>query len=193
MQILRRVAYFLVALAVSISSRAATMSDLWWNSNESGWGVNIIQQQDIVFLTLFVYTPSGQPTWYVGPATTLVSSSSTQRTFTGGLYATTGPWFGAFFNPNAVGVRQVGNVTFTATSPVRGTLTYTVDGVTVTKAIQRQTWRHINLGGTYYGAMDVLDNTGCGLTGSDLQPFFAVQAITATVSPGGGEGTSPCR
>ncbi|APV51281.1 hypothetical protein BWI17_17275 [Betaproteobacteria bacterium GR16-43] len=184
----RRILFLLAALFLYLygsHSRAASMSDLWWNPNESGWGVNLIQQQDIIFATLFVYSPSGQPTWYVGSNMTLVSSSSTQRTFTGGLYTTTGPWFGTFFNPNAVGVRQVGNITFVANSPFTGTLTYTIDGVSLSKAIQRQTWRHITLGGTYYGAIDLLDGAACGNTGANLQPFNAIQAITATVNSNG--------
>jgi hypothetical protein len=187
----RRVLFLLTALFLYFygsQARAATFSDLWWNPNESGWGANLIQQQDVIFITLFVYGPDGRPTWYVGPATTAVSGAS-RPTYSGGLYATTGPWFGSGFNPNAVGVRQVGNVTFVASSQVAGTLTYSVDGVPVVKAIQRETWRHITLGGTYYGAVDVLDGNACGLTGALIQPFYAVQTLTATVTSSGTSGS----
>ncbi len=51
-----------LAFAVATSARA-TATDLWWNANESGWGVNVVQQADILFLTFFVYGPSGQPLW----------------------------------------------------------------------------------------------------------------------------------
>ena len=167
------------------SARAASMTDLWWDPNESGWGVNLIEQQGTIFMTLFVYGTDGRPAWYVGPEINLTSTTSSSRVYTGALYATTGMWFGGAFNPSGVGVRQVGSVTFTATSPYAGTLAYSVDGVFVSKAIQRQFIRHINLSGTYYGALDFLAASTCG---SSAIPFFVTQGITATVSASGRTG-----
>jgi len=165
-----------------IASSAASMSDLWWNPYESGWGANIIDQQGTLFITLFVYGPSGQPTWLVGSDVSIVSSTSSERVYSGALYSTTGPWFGGYFDPSSVHLRQVGTLTFTATSPVKGTITYSVDGVVVSKAVERLTWKHINLGGTYYGAVDALSSSTCSLSGSASQPFYASQSITANIS-----------
>jgi hypothetical protein len=95
-------------------------------------------------------------------------------------------WFGGAFNPSAVGVRQVGSATFTANSNQTATLTYSVDGVQVTKPVRRQFIRHINLSSTYYGALDFLSNSTCG---TSPLPFFVTQAITATVSSSGSTGT----
>jgi hypothetical protein len=57
-----------IVLAASCSSVttsfSADLTDLWWNESESGWGVNVIQQQDTLFLTFFVYGPDNAPTWY---------------------------------------------------------------------------------------------------------------------------------
>lgn len=175
--------------AKSPLSHAAAMTDLWWNPNESGWGANIVDQQHTLFVTLFVYGPDGRPTWYVGSNVALISSTTSSRFYSGPLYATTGGWFGGFFNPAAVGVRQVGTVSFTANSPVSGTLTYTVDGVTVSKSIRRQSFKHINLSGTYYGAMDYLSISTCNLTGSPTLPFFSTQTLTAFVNSSGNGGT----
>jgi hypothetical protein len=158
------------------------MSDLWWNPNESGWGVNIIEQQGILFITLFVYGADGKPTWLVGPDTRRVSASTSSITYSGSLYTTSGPWFGGSFNPANVGIRQVGSITFVATSPVKGQLSYSVDGIVVSKAVERQTWNHINLGGTYYGASDALSSSTCSLSASSQQPFFTSHSITAYVS-----------
>lgn len=174
-------------LGASFGSRAATMSDLWWNPAESGWGANVIEQQGTLFITLFVYGVDGRPTWYVASSVDQVAAA-TGRRFTGALYVTSGPWFGAFFNPAGVGVRQVGSITFQANTPVSGTMTYSVDGVLVSKPVQRQTWKHINLGGTYYGALDALSISTCALTGADAEPFYSVQNITATVSSSGTTG-----
>jgi len=182
-----RIAAFLLAFLPALAP-AATVSDLWWNPSESGWGANIIEQEGTLFVTLFLYGTDGRPTWYVGPATVQVASG-TGRNFTGPLYATTGPWFGSgSFNPNAVGVRQVGTVTFTATSPVRGTLSYTADGISVSRPVQRQTWKHIVLSGTYYGAIDGLSSSTCS-TAEFGTPFDTTFNLTATVASGGLTGT----
>jgi hypothetical protein len=180
------IAFFLAGCWPACST-AATMSDLWWNPNESGWGVNIIEQQGTLFVTMFVYGTDGQPTWYFGSDVREIATTS-GRLFTGAFYTTVGPWFGGGFNPNAVSVRQVGNLTFAANTPVSGTLTYSVDGVPVTKTIERQTWKHINLGGTYYGASDALSSSTCSVTGPAALPFYSAHTITATVYPNGRQG-----
>ncbi len=183
-RIARSLAAVVLAFVFNAPARAATFTDLWWNPNESGWGVNMIEQQGVLFVTLFVYGQDSRPTWYVGPATTLSGS-----VYSGTLYATQGPYFPGFFNPAAVGIRAVGSVSFTPTNYVRGTLRYSVDGLQVTKSIERQTWRHINLGGTYYGAMDILNSSPCGLPPSATEPFFTTNSLFATVSSNGRTGS----
>jgi hypothetical protein len=59
---------------------------------ESGWGMQLVERGTIIFATLFVYDPSGAPTWYV--ATMPFISNNPNNVWTGDLYATTGPWFG---------------------------------------------------------------------------------------------------
>ena len=56
----------------------------------------------------------------------------------GTLYRTTGPAFGTSFDPNAVQASPVGTASLNFTDGNNGTLTYTVNGVTGTKAITRQ-------------------------------------------------------
>jgi photosystem II stability/assembly factor-like uncharacterized protein len=43
--------------------RAPNVGDLWFNRNESGWGITLHQQFDTVFATWFVYDTDGSPTW----------------------------------------------------------------------------------------------------------------------------------
>ncbi|HSN21095.1 MAG TPA: serine protease, partial [Usitatibacter sp.] len=107
--------------------------DLWWNPAESGWGVNVTHHGDTLFATLFTYDRGGKPLWLV--------MSDGERTSGGGyagtLYRTTGPAFDA--SPwRPVSLVPVGTMSFSFSSGNSGTLTYSVDGVTVTKAIQRQ-------------------------------------------------------
>jgi hypothetical protein len=126
-------------------SRATTdISDLWWNPNESGWGMQLVQNNNVVFATLFIYGADGKPTWY-----TALLGSSGNFTWSGPLIATMGPWFGSFFNPNAVTGRQVGSLTFQATDIANGVVTYSVDGTPITKAVTRETLTAENIGGTY--------------------------------------------
>jgi hypothetical protein len=142
----------LAALSAHASSFSTDVSDLWWNPNESGWGLNVIQQNDILFATMFVYSSSGAPAWYVGSAVTFQSNNGGVITYSGPLYQTAGPYFGGGFNPANVTNRPVGTITLRLTDIANATLTYSVDGLTVTKAITRQTWRNNNLSGTYVGA-----------------------------------------
>ena len=112
--------------------------DLWYAApaeSEAGWGVNITQQGDILFVTWFTYDANGRGMWVVGPR----FERTAGNTFTGPLYRTTGPAFNANpWNPAAVGVTQVGTGTFTFTAQSAGTFGYTVNNVTQTKNITRQ-------------------------------------------------------
>jgi hypothetical protein len=163
------------ALALSLSARATTFSsdttDLWWNPSESGWGMNIIQQGGIQFITLFVYGANGEATWFVGPDTEYVSAGQDgSATFSGPLYQTTGPVFSTSFNPTAVNAKQVGNVTLVLTTLVSGSLTYSVNGTVVVKQVQRQTWVVDNLGGNYLGAAVGVYSGSCPATGYQEEP-----------------------
>jgi hypothetical protein len=142
------------------TSYSTDITDLWYIPSESGWGVNFIQQEDTLFATLFVYGADGKPTWYVAPGMIPVTSGS--LAFVGDLYTTsTGSYFGAPWNPSAIGSRKVGTATFTLNSVNGGTFTYAVDGVNVAKQVVRQFWKYDLIGGTYVGAL-AGTTSGCG-------------------------------
>lgn len=127
-------------------------SDLWFPPDESGWGVNIVEQGDTIFATLFVFDPQGRPHWYVASALTRSAPTSDGRyVFSGPMYETTGPYFGAAFNPDAVTRRQVGSMTFDVRDRSSALLSYTADGVAVTKTVNRYAFRRNSLAGTYLG------------------------------------------
>ena len=123
--------------SASNRSQSINFQDLWWGGpSESGWGVNLAHQGDILFATLFTYDAAGQPRWFVmsnGPRATGTA------TYSGSLYRTTGPAFNAVpFTPiTEANSTQVGTMTFSFTDGNTATMTYTVNGVSVTKAIQR--------------------------------------------------------
>jgi hypothetical protein len=114
--------------------------DLWYAApaeSESGWGVNITQQGDVLFATWFTYDASGRGMWVVGPRLERAGAG----TYAGPLYRTTGPAFSANpWNPSAVVATQVGNATFTFTGSNSGTFAYSVGAVTQSKSIVRQVY-----------------------------------------------------
>jgi len=109
------------------------LSDIWWNPYESGWGMQLVNTGTFVFATIYVYGPDGNPAWYGGGMNRAPDGS-----YTGKLYASTGPWFGGPFNPAGVNVREVGTLTFVPSGSDTAQLSYSVDGVQVTKSVQRQ-------------------------------------------------------
>lgn len=140
------------------ASSGTNFSDQWWNPDESGWGASVLQQADVLFIDLFIYGPDNRPTWYTAAA--YFQPQSGRTLFSGDLIATTGPWFGTFFNPAAVLSRKVGTIQFDASSTDFATLTYSVDNVVVTKTIERQLWAFENFSGSYYGGL-IYDQSAC--------------------------------
>jgi len=109
-------------------------TDHWWNPQESGWGMSIVQHPSgEVFVVWFVYNSAGAPTWYVIPS----GKWETYSRYTGTVYKTTGPFFGSSFDPSHVGVTPAGNATLSFTGYATANFSYTVEGVTGTKAITR--------------------------------------------------------
>ena len=145
--------------ALALAAGAATTStpdysDLWWNPAENGWGAGLYQQNDVIFMTLYVYGPDGRATWFVAPdLRAVVFIAPGDPTFQGKLYRVTGPWFGGPFDPAAVQATETGTATLAFPAPSTGTLTYTAEGATVTKSIRRQSWREGPLAGRYRGGM----------------------------------------
>jgi hypothetical protein len=119
-------------------SFATNFQDLWWNPSESGWGLNLTHQGDNLFATLFTYRADGKGLW-------LVMSNGAQVSpfvYRGTLYRTAGPAFNTSpWTPivaTPVGTMSLDFTDGAGFSGNRGTLTYTVDGVGVTKPIRRQ-------------------------------------------------------
>jgi len=122
------------ALCLLSGTPSTNYQDLWWGgSAQSGWGINLTQQSNILFGTWFTYDTTGKGMWVVMPD----GVSTGPGTYTGKLYQTSGPRFDAF-DPTKVVVTEVGSATLAFTDPSNGTFSYTVNGVTQTKAITRQ-------------------------------------------------------
>lgn len=114
---------------------AGNYTDLWWNPAESGWGLSILHQGDLLFLAWYTYATDQQPQWL-----TAVLQRQPDGGFTGrlnrpnsGTPYTTAPTG----NVTAFPVPEVGDVTLRFSDGETGTLGYRVDGVNQSKAIER--------------------------------------------------------
>ncbi len=166
--------------AICAVSRAASIptdyTDTWWNPAESGWGVQLIQQVDVIFATIYVYDLQSDPDWYA--ATLKLDPSGTWK---GDLYATHGPWFGGPFNPTVVTTRRVGDLALTFSGSNRGALVYSIDGVPVTKTVERMTMQLADLSGTYMFWM----NATVGACGDEPAQSGALGAVAQFIhTPG---------
>ncbi|MEZ5466456.1 MAG: hypothetical protein R3F18_02155 [Lysobacterales bacterium] len=116
-------------------TNATNFTDLWWNPNESGWGLSILNQGNLIFLAWYTYADDGQPQWLTSVLTRQADGSYSgrlNRTASGTPY-TTAP----MGNVTPFPVPEVGDVTLSFSNGETGTLGYVVDGVTQSKAIQR--------------------------------------------------------
>jgi hypothetical protein len=113
----------------------ASYGGLWWGGEaQNGWGVTIAQQYRTLFLAWYTYDASGAPTWFSVSGGQWISASA----FRGRVTRTSGAaWLGALYSPTAINRVDAGEVTLSFGDSSHATMTYTVDGVTQTKALSR--------------------------------------------------------
>ena len=116
------------------SPSATNFQDLWWMPAESGWGVNVAHQGDILFATWFTYGADGRGRWLVMPGMQRVAGTSR---YAGDVFQTSGPPFSAY-DPAGLSFSRVGTASFDFTGASTATFGYTVDGVTQSKPVTRQ-------------------------------------------------------
>jgi len=110
--------------------------DTWWNAAESGWGLNITHQGDLIFATWFTYGLDGKAQWLLMSNVRRVGFSDQ---FTGSIYRARGNPFNTLpWNLGSIETAEVGRVTLTFSDREHGTFAYTLDGVSQVKDITRQ-------------------------------------------------------
>lgn len=118
-------------------------SGIWWSPSEPGWGIQLTIRRNVMFATWYAYDESGRPKWYV--ASDCRFEESVLRIAVEGpmeceavLHETSGPrFFGVPFNPFAVRVSAVGTLRLFLADRNTGSMTYRVNGVSRTIAVQR--------------------------------------------------------
>lgn len=116
---------------------AVRYQGLWSNPGEPGWAVGLTHQGDTLFGTWFTYGENYEPLWFTMPEAKLQDDGSyvgdLLRTFAGVPFTLHS--FSAFRTGSAY---KVGSARFVFTDANHGTFTYTVNDVTLSRAISRQ-------------------------------------------------------
>jgi hypothetical protein len=131
----------------TFTSAAVNLTGLWWNPTESGWGVTLDHQPKFLFATFFIYDSDGRATWVIGQ----LDANTSETAYSGKLYRTTGSPFDKPFSASSTQVTEVGTATIELTDSSHAALTYVLNGVTVSKAIQRQSNKALSILGGYDG------------------------------------------
>lgn len=137
---LRRIAAVAALLLAGLSAHAQPLSyqDLWWaGTQENGWGMSISQQGSTLFCVLYVYDLDGRPQWIVMPGGAWNAGFTS---YTGALYIPAGSPFSSYDASRFLAGPAVGNATLDFATSDRATLRYTINGVSGSKAITRQSF-----------------------------------------------------
>ena len=145
-----------LAAAAGLNAHAGDYTDLWWNPQESGWGMNVVQQLETAFVTLFVYGQDGKPAWYsASDARVIAYTAGGLPLFSGTLVRTTGSWQGGQFDPGKTQRIPVGTITMEALSKERMRVEYTADGATVSKVVERLTFDYPMLASNFRATLNL--------------------------------------
>jgi hypothetical protein len=187
------IASLLTMLSCAVRAASALSPDptgLWLDPQESGWGLSVAQQGGTIVAVMFVYDDARRPAWYVASDVS-VALFTPFPAVSGTLYRTTGPWFGGSFDPHSVAVTTVGDIVLAFPQGGAGglALTYSIDGVRVTKTLQRQTWGDDRalLPGGYEGGLVITDRSPFGTcVPVSFGPIDPVRAFVFNVSDSAG-------
>ena len=110
-------------------------NDLWWATfAEDGWGMNIAQQGRVLFPVWYTYDAAGKPTFF-----TAQGGSWNGTVWSGTVYAhTSAAWLGVPYNGSQFTATKVGTISLEFNDASNATMTYTVNGFTQVKHIERQ-------------------------------------------------------
>ena len=123
-----------VTVSVATAVAVGPYSGLWWNANESGWGMSVTQHGNISFIAVFTYDQAGLPTWYVISNCPLSGNSCS-----GDLYRVSGGTPPSVaWNGSAKVVTRVGSGTLSFTDTDNGRFAFDINGVAGAKTITRQ-------------------------------------------------------
>jgi len=120
------------------------LSGIWWNPNESGWGIHLAHRKDTVFAAWYTYDGVGQARWLVASdcrmsAPLACPSCVSNAQCSGSLYEVNGPrFFNQPFDPSLVHPTSAGTLSFAFRDANNATMSYQVRDLNRTLPISRQ-------------------------------------------------------
>ncbi|MEO8305970.1 MAG: matrixin family metalloprotease [Betaproteobacteria bacterium] len=124
------------ASGVAGGQPAPNYEGAWVNTpagSESGWGLTLSHQGDVIFATWFTYDENGKAWWL-----SMTANKVSENAFVGTLYETHGSPFNSVpFDSKAVSYSVVGTATLVFNSESDGTISYLVNGIAQVKRIER--------------------------------------------------------
>lgn len=115
-------------------AQASNYTDVWWNPLESGWGMSIVHQGDLMFIAWYTYAANGSAQWISG-----LASKQPDGSYSGELNR---PASGTPFNlidgpATSFPVPVVGSFRLAFAGGENGAFEYTLDGISQSKPIER--------------------------------------------------------
>jgi hypothetical protein len=133
--LLRRGAVALVVAGLAASAHAQSpvlKTAVWWNPQESGWGLFTFDQGSAVVPVWYSYDADGEPTWFLVPSTAQADGS-----FAGDVLQFTGVPLAQIAGQAADPHRVVGHATARFEGDKRLVFDYSVDGQSRSKTLTR--------------------------------------------------------
>jgi len=180
----------LLSTGAGPDARAADVTGLWWNPQESGSAVSLMQQGDSLFVSLLIHSQDGRPTWYMGSNVTRGANDGSGLSFSGPLHHVTGPPPASSFESQRVAVAPVGSVSLRfelgTTGEARSArLEYSVSGATVAKSLTPYTFRAAHpVRGVFFGAIAPVSE-GCVGLPQPVDMRFVLEVRNKSANEGG--------
>ncbi|MBI4739981.1 MAG: hypothetical protein HY777_00140 [Betaproteobacteria bacterium] len=171
------------AAPFSIDTGGTPMTGLWWNPDESGWGVSLTQNGPSIIAAWFTYDRWGAPIWYLMPNCAVAGNACGGDVYRmDGGTRPTAPW-----NGRGQVVSQAGAGTFSFSDNDTGVFDYTVDGASGHKNVVRQLFAGSAAApaADHSGLWGVRDEPGWGVAVSQQGTaiFAAVLTYVASGNP----------
>jgi hypothetical protein len=109
-------------------------SDIWWAGvSQNGWGLNILQQGRTLFPVWYTYGADGKTTFFTGQ-----NGSWNGTVWSGTVFTTaSSAWLGVPYSPSLLTSTSVGTMSIDFSDANNAVFSYTVNGVTQSKRIER--------------------------------------------------------
>ncbi len=129
----------LLSLLAASASHAQTTNytDIWWNKDESGWGIQVTHHNDQIFGTWYTYDVDGSQLFVTLPGCSISPGGKFNGSVCEGeLYRTKGTPITATTFTGATATK-IGTAKLTFTGANAATFNYKIGAVDITKAIER--------------------------------------------------------